>query len=777
MRKTISSFVVLLALVLCTFAGTSYAEPDLFVMPEGAVYEPSVVLASVGDGVDAAQVVMAVSEAEGVLPDELGVEEVAEGVLRMKLPAGVAIEDAINDLLSSGVVLDAQPNYRYLVTDVAADMDNADDAAGAQGEGLALVGADDGAEAGALEAAAVSVNDPGVGAQWGLSSIKAYDAWSIAKSDRKVTVAVLDLGCDTSHPDLKDNIVAPYNAHGAAYGGSTSDVSPVSINKFHGTHVAGIIGAVANNGIGVAGVSYNARIMPIKVVDETGSAYTDTLVKAYDYLMGKKSEYNVRVVNLSMAAAGVARGDDAFLRKVDEAYNKGIVTVACAGNASASGGNGFPYDCYPSDYEKIVSVINLRQSGGTVVKSDQSNYNKPDERDKNISAPGTIIYSTVPGGDYANMSGTSMATPLVSGVLALVFAANPNLSVADAVDILYRTATDLGDPGWDALYGWGEVNALAAVKAAQEGVVPQPRSSWVRLAGSNRYDTMAAVVAEGFSSCTWAVVATGTNYPDALSASALAGVKKCPVIITAPQGLSDQARVQLSRLKVSNVYLMGGTNAISSQVENDLKGMGIAVTRIAGSSRMATSLKAYEETRASGSKSNTVIVATGVGFADSLSIGPWAYHSGSPIVLTQSNGTLSSEAVAAIKADSKVSRVIIAGGTNAVRDEVKTQLGDKYTYVRLSGENRYATSRAIAEWETGQGLGWQRPAAATGSNFPDALTGAALCGRKGSVLVLVSSPSDTTVKLVQSHAADIAAGYLLGGENVLSGSLAAALAQ
>lgn len=418
-------------------------------------YEPSVALVAVAEGASPEDVRSELEATAGVAAAEVSAEAITSGVVRVELEAGVSVEEAVSELLSTDVVADAQPNYCYQVMDEDAST--------------------------LLEAMSVQVNDAKVGEQWALGSMGVFDAWSYKQVNGAVTVALLDLGCNVSHEDLKSNIVATYNAHNAVHGGNTSDVTPLASNKDHGTHVAGIISAVSNNGIGVSGISYNARLLPIKVVDAAGMAYTDDLVKAYDYILSQASAYNIRVINISMGTAGSIGTDDAFLKKIDQAYARGIVTVAASGNAN--GNLSVPYDCYPGDYDKVVSVINLQQSGSGVSRAEKSNYNRSGERDKNISAPGSNIYGTYQTG-YGVKSGTSMAAPHVSAVLALEFAANPSLSAADAVNILYQTATDIGASGWDDAYGWGEVNALAAVRRASgasgggmampESVQPQP---------------------------------------------------------------------------------------------------------------------------------------------------------------------------------------------------------------------------------------------------------------------------------------------------------------
>ncbi|MBR3159134.1 MAG: S8 family serine peptidase [Atopobiaceae bacterium] len=327
---------------------------------------------------------------------------------------------------------------------------------------------------GDLEAQAEKINDPKSGSQWALKSIKAQTAWSYAKGNNKVTVAVFDYGCKKNHPDLKANIVEPYNAYAAVNGGSESNVTPIVSNSVslhnHGTHVAGIIAAVSNNGKGISGVSYNANVMPVKVVDDDTLVSTEVLLNAYDHVIAVRKSLNVRVVNLSIGTKVKSINSDTILiKRIDEAYAKGIVTVAAAGNETSTTGQ-VPYPFYPGDHSKVVSVINLEQSGSGVKRFPTSNYNAPGESDKNISAPGTDILSTDASGDYMTMTGTSMAAPVVSGVLALEFAANPSLTPSDAVTLLYATATNLGGFSWTSGYGWGEVNAAAAAKAARDGM-------------------------------------------------------------------------------------------------------------------------------------------------------------------------------------------------------------------------------------------------------------------------------------------------------------------
>lgn len=325
------------------------------------------------------------------------------------------------------------------------------------------------------------LNDPssmeGADNSWNLSSINAYAAWSIARCEGSVSVAIFDEHPSYEHEDLAGNVLAVYDAT------NKTETYPTSSFDKHGTHVAGIVGAVANNGKGVAGVSYNAKLVMVNVQNDSGDITSSSIQAGYTYIANRASELGVRIINLS---ACVAMDDpispDAILAKcIRDAYEQGVITVVAAGNApfkkSVKDSNGntvtktysAPYYSLPGDTEQAVSVIGLTENEDeTVTRTPSSNYNVAGQTGKNISAPGQSIYSTVESGGYAALTGTSMAAPHIAGVLALEFAANPNLTANEAVSVLYATAHDLGDEGWDEGYGYGEVDAWRAVTTAAD---------------------------------------------------------------------------------------------------------------------------------------------------------------------------------------------------------------------------------------------------------------------------------------------------------------------
>lgn len=302
--------------------------------------------------------------------------------------------------------------------------------------------------------------------------------------------------------------------------------------------------------------------------------------------------------------------------------------------------------------------------------------------------------------------------------------------------------------------------------------------SWKRLSGEGRYDTMAEIVKEGFESSEWAVVAYGQNYPDALAAASLAGYRNCPVILTARDSLSPQAKSELKRLGVKNAYVMGGTAAVSDATVNEMKNsLGIKVTRIAGNDRQETSVAALRELYANNPE--VVVIATGTNYADTLSIGPWCYRGANPLLLTGWDKKLTKAQVDAIKQCKTITNVIIVGGPNAVSPEVEQQLSGYYIQ-RLAGKDRYRTSAAIAEWSSHGGMGVAHVAVATGKNYPDALAGSALCGRNSSALLLADDPVGgddyprfALTATLDGHGSQVACGYAFGGEGAVSpGTLA-----
>ena len=298
-------------------------------------------------------------------------------------------------------------------------------------------------------------------------------------------------------------------------------------------------------------------------------------------------------------------------------------------------------------------------------------------------------------------------------------------------------------------------------------------ASWERLAGNGRYDTMAAIVSEGWSGQTGGtvVVATGEGFKDALAAAGLAGLDNAPVVLTASKLLSAQARARLAALRPKKVYVAGGTFAVSDEVVSAIqKVTGVRPERVSGANGCSTS--AALATAGKGRWGDTAIIATDKSFKDALSVAPVSYARHWPILLSGGGKSLNKDVVAALKACG-VKRAYIVGGKLAVTEGVEKQLKDNGIELlgRLAGANGPATSRAIADFALESGLTVANMAFATSQNFPDALAGAALCGRNGSVLLLCDDRAQDNLSFANDHASGIETGYVFGGNLAFSEDL------
>lgn len=288
-------------------------------------------------------------------------------------------------------------------------------------------------------------NDPYYGQQWQFGSIQAEGGWSKTHGSTSVILAVIDTGIDYNHPDLSGKVLPGYN-----YVSGNND--PYDDNG-HGSHVAGLAAAMTNNSVGVAGVDWQARILPLKVLDSSGSGYDSDIASAIRYAADNGAE----VINMSL---GGSTSSTTLQNAVNYAYGKGVVIVAAAGNDGSSSVS------YPAAYNGVIAVGAINSSNQ---RADFSNYGTK----LDLMAPGVNVLSTYPGSRYQSMSGTSMASPIVAGGACLVLAAFPGYAGKpdDVAGKLTSTATDLGSAGFDTGYGYGKLNLAAALGGS---VTPTP---------------------------------------------------------------------------------------------------------------------------------------------------------------------------------------------------------------------------------------------------------------------------------------------------------------
>lgn len=362
----------------------------------------------------------------------------------------------------------------------------------------------------------VSVNDTFFEKQWYLSTIQAPEAWKYTTGTADVVVAVIDSGVDIDHPDLRQNIwnnplEIPNNQkdddqngfiddiHGWNFVEQNADVRPlVSKNGIdeafiHGTVVASLIGARGNDGIGIAGVAGNSRIMPLVVLNAEGEGNDVDIAQAIRYAVAQGAD----IINLSFVGY---EKDQLLGAAIDEATSQGVLIVSAAGNGETILGEdldkvaGFPACNKGAGGKGSISVTSINQSGK---KADYANWGTCVD----IAAPGEQLYAARPTyshsdrsvsapGYRGNLTGTSVAAPLVAGVAALIKSAHPDWTAEDIADRIRQTATPLQETRSEFIgkTGAGIVNAFAATSQSDaekkmrgpfflEGSIGQKRSS------------------------------------------------------------------------------------------------------------------------------------------------------------------------------------------------------------------------------------------------------------------------------------------------------------
>ena len=313
-------------------------------------------------------------------------------------------------------------------------------------------------------------NDEGYSRQWGLAAIRAAEAWDVITGTREIVIAVVDTGVDLSHPDLAAQVwtnpgEVPGNGLDDDGNGKVDDVhgwhfyqicsstecyamedANVQDDHHHGTHVAGVAAAATDNRMGVAGVAWGARIMPVKVLGSDGEGWYDDIVRGILYA----ADNGARIINLSLG------GPDPFpplQEALAYARARGALSVAATGNKSEP-------VYYPAAYPEAMAVAATDSSDA---RGSFSNYGPA----VSVAAPGVGVESTLPGGQYGLLTGTSVAAPHVAGLAALIWSLHPDYSASQVQRTIELSASDVNAaalPGRDHQLGWGRIDAGRAVR-------------------------------------------------------------------------------------------------------------------------------------------------------------------------------------------------------------------------------------------------------------------------------------------------------------------------
>lgn len=344
--------------------------------------------------------------------------------------------------------------------------------------------------------ALTSPNDPNFFLQWGLhntgqtggtpdADIDAPEAWNIYTGGQNVTLAIIDTGIDLDHEDLQANLWTnsaeiPGNGLDDDGNGYVDDVygydfynsdSDPTDDHGHGSHVAGIAGAVGNNGTGIAGVSWSTRLMALKILSSSGTGTLAGLVEAIYYAV----DNGAQVINISAGGTCSATWNSLVQPALDEAAARDVLVVAASGNSNSA-----VFCPAAMNHVLAVGATNHYDTRWSWNSAQGSNFGP----ELDISAPGEYIYSTLNTGGYSYKTGTSMASPHAAGLAALLKSFDDTLFAADLTSLLQTTADDLtpppsggsdncanaypgysGSTGWDPCFGYGRINAARALNA------------------------------------------------------------------------------------------------------------------------------------------------------------------------------------------------------------------------------------------------------------------------------------------------------------------------
>jgi len=308
-------------------------------------------------------------------------------------------------------------------------------------------------------------NDPRFGLQDYLDRVGAPEAWEVTTGSAEVIIAVLDTGVAPGHPELSAKLLTGWNTY--------DDDADTSDGMGHGTAVAGVAAALSNNATGLAGVSWQSPVLPLRVANDRGQATSHSIATAVVWA----ADHGARVVNISFAPLG---SDKLVLRAARYVRNAGGLVFISAGN------DGKESPAAANSSALFVAAVN-----GSDRRASFSTYGAFVD----LAAPGTGIEALTPEGSYLTMNGTSFSAPIVSGTAALVWSVRPELRPVTVEGILLDTAVDLGDRGHDELYGAGRVDTAAAVEAAVEIVEEEDETApEVRVTTPSNRASVSAVV-------------------------------------------------------------------------------------------------------------------------------------------------------------------------------------------------------------------------------------------------------------------------------------------
>jgi len=449
--------------------------------------------------------------------------------------------------------------------------------------------------------ASITPNDPYYKNQWYLAKIKADSAWEKISESPDIVIAVIDSGIDISHPDLKDNIWRNEkeifnnkkddekngfmdDTNGWDFVTNTPDPSPKFTSNWteagvsHGTMIAGIIAARGNNSEGIAGVTWRAKIMPLRVLNDKGEGKISDVIRAIDYASNNGAD----IINLSFVNFNYSEAVQEAIRR---AHSAGVMIVAAAGNEQAAG-EGYNINktpIYPACYDGQLSENMVIGVVATDALDQKANFSSYGSRCVDIAAPGISFFSTVtPGSNISDpnkyydgfWSGTSMATPLISAALALIAQANPELSRREIVNILFASTDNISrlNPNYLGQLGNGRLNLNKAVEMAKASLYSRLGRLILMPVTGLKEAKLTAANGDLVKNITWS---EKFNPASSLTVGDVNGDNIDEIIVGSAPGSEPQVMIFDTNGKLLNKFLAfaknfrGGVNVAVSNLDNN----------------------------------------------------------------------------------------------------------------------------------------------------------------------------------------------------------------
>jgi cell wall-associated protease len=541
-------------------------------------------------------------------------------------------------------------------------------------------------------------------------------AWATTTGSNTTVIAVLDTGvkADGTYPDLNGKVLPGWDFIDNDSNADDENDGYFDPNEIgHGTMVSLIAAGLGDDGFGMAGYCWQCRILPVRVLDETGAGDMDTVAQGINWAVANGAD----LINLSLT--GPEPSDD-VRTAVANAQSAGVAIVAAAGNQSFLTPD-VNKPLYPAALSGVISV------GASNTSDSLYSWSFRGASWVQVAAPGCIFGE--------EECGTSFASPAVAGIIGLGMSVDPAATDDSLKNALYTSVKPISG------VAHGRVDAVQFLTMLADDVEA------TRVAGATRVDTAIALSQRAYpSGATDVILARSDNYADALAAAPLAGAHGAPVLLTPSSALPGVVKDEINRLGATTAWLVGGTSAISPSVESSVLTTSVDTThRIFGDDRYGTAGEIGKEVDTTVNAS-TVYVASAKGFADAVAVSNLAAREKAPILLVTKD-VVPTATLEAIEAIAPTTNIVIVGGVNVVSEGVRSTLASEtgITVTRVGGTDRYDTSRLLALRAVGAGLDEKKVWVATGLNWPDALAAGPGAAAAGAVLLLTHPLAAPTV--------------------------------